>query len=145
MAKKFHALTARQKLIMEQAGFIHKERQEFDENTSTDFHSKYFQRMLKSRRDWRDAMILNGWTQPEIAKRLIHWYRMKKTRSPWDFFRLEYTVIAQKPTMTASRFEAALKLREEMSRQFGRAYGRIRSVKLAQRRGLPGVPRKRRY
>ena len=87
-------------------------------------------------------MLKNWWTQIEIAKRLRHWYRMKKQRSPWDFYRMEYDKFSQKPTVTKSKFEDWLKLRDEISRNLGRAYGRIRSVKTAQRAGLYGVPKK---
>ena len=146
MPKKFHALNAHQKNVMRNAGFLPKEIKEFDYNTSVEFNDEFFQGMIRSRRNWRDTMILGGWTQLEIAKKLASRYRKKKERSPWDFFRLEYATVSNKPKLTATKFEEFLKVRDDVSRTLGRAYGRIQSVKLAQRRGLKGVPRKtRRY
>jgi hypothetical protein len=143
MAKIFHALTREQRLEMLKSGFLAREIKEFDRVRATDWNSRAFGSMVKDRRDWRDAMLLNGWTPKEIFKRLAHWYRLKKQRSPWDFFRLEYSLTISKPKLNQSQFRDYLNNRAAISRGFGKAYGRIKSVKLSQRYGLPGVPKKR--
>lgn len=139
---KYHALSKDQRIIMLKSGFLPKEIREFDSNTTTDFHSRYFQRMVRSRAKWTEAMKLNNWTSKEIAVRIGKFLR-KKGRSPWDFFRLEYGTISQRPTLTGTKFAQLLKERRDMSAQFGRAYGRIQSVQQRYYKGLPGVPRKK--
>lgn len=140
---KFHALSADQIKIMLNAGFLKKEIREFDENTTTDFESRTFQNMIRSRKKYVEAMKLNNWTGKEIASRIYHYLRAKKSRSPWDFFRLEYATVSQKPTLTGGKFSQFLKQRREISASFGRAYGRIQSVKQHHYRGLKGLPKKR--
>ncbi len=67
---KYHALTLDQKLTLLKAGFLPKEVAEFDSNTTTKFHFQYFQRMIRSRAKWVEAMKLNNWTGKEIATRI---------------------------------------------------------------------------
>ena len=139
---KYHALTLAQKTIMLKAGFLPKEVIEFDSNTTADFHSTYFQRMVRSRAKWTEAMKLNNWTGREIATR-IRRFLSKKGKSPWDFFRMEYASVSQRPVLTGGKFADFLATRRDISAHFGRAYGRIQSVKRTAYRGLKGVPRKR--
>jgi hypothetical protein len=143
VVKKFHALTLQQRKEMLRSGFLPKEIKELDSVRATDTTSPAFKKMVKDRKDWKDAMILKGWTPLEVAKRVAHWYRMKKERSIWTFFRLEYGLATNRPKLTKSRFRDFLAERADISRGFGRAYGRIRSVKLSQRLGLPGLPTKK--
>ena len=139
---RFHALTRDQRIIMKQKGFLPREIREFDENTTTVFHSVPFQRMIRSRAKYVEAMKLNKWTELEIAKR-INRFLNRKDKSPWDFFRLEYATVIQRPVLTGKKFSAFLENRRAMSAQFGRAYGKIQSVRQAYYKGLKGLPRKR--
>lgn len=142
VARAFHALTRDQRIIMKQKGFLPREIKDFDEVKATDFHSVYFQRMVRSRAKWVEAMRLNKWTDKEIASRIGRFLN-RKGRSPWDFFRMEYATVSQRPTLTGGKFGAFLKNRREISANFGRAYGRIQSVRKHFYKGLPGLPRKR--
>lgn len=139
---RFHALTRDQRIILRAKGFLPREIKEFDENTTVDFHSKPFQRMVRSRDKWRQAMKMNGWNDKEIDSRINKFLNRKK-HSPWNFFRLEYAVISQRPVLSGSKFRTFLQERRDISAQFGRAYGRIQSVKKHFYKGLPGLPKKR--
>lgn len=141
--KKYHALSPEQRRAMIQSGFLPKEIKEFDNSLATSFTSSQFQNMIRSRRKWTEAMVLNQWTPKEIYTKLQHYYRKKETRSPWDFFRMEYAQLSQRPILSASKFSNFLDIRKEVSRNLGRAYGRIQSVKKAAYTGLKGIPRKR--
>jgi len=138
----FHSLSRAQKQIMLNKGFLPKEIKEYDQNRSVDFRSNTFQRMLRSRDKWTQAMKLNNWTDAEIQARLRKFLR-KKGNSPWDFFRTEYAIVSQKPALSGSKFGEFLDTRRKISANFGRAYGRIQSVKQHYYKGLPGLPRKR--
>jgi hypothetical protein len=145
MAKAFHALTKEQRLQLFKDGFLPKEIIQLDQSKYIDITTITMRRVIKDRRDWRDAMVLNGWTRIEIAKRINHWYRIKKQRSIWSLFRVEYGLTTNRPKLSRTEFKDFLQQRAEISRTFGRAYGRIKSVKLSQRYGLPGVPKKPHY
>jgi len=142
VARALHALSKDQRIIMKQKGFLPREIREFDENTTTSFHSMPFQRMVRSRAKYVEAMKLNKWTDIEIARRIGRFLN-RKSRSPWDFFRLEYDLQTQRPTLTGKKFGAFLENRRDISANFGRAYGRIQSVRQAYYKGLKGLPRKR--
>jgi len=141
--RRHHNLTREQKIAMFEAGFTPREVREADESISLDYNSLYFRRMVRSRRNWFEAMRLNNWTDQEIRRRLTRFMRIKN-RTIWDFFRMEYAITSQRPTLTRSRFDAFLKIRREVSTALGRAYGRIQSVKRAHYLGLKGVPKPRR-
>jgi hypothetical protein len=98
--------------------------------------------MIRSRVNYVEAMRMNGWTNQEIKRRIIHFLN-RRGGSPWDFFRIEYAVVSQRPTLTSSEFGRFLEERRLVSRYMGRAYGRIQSVRKLSYRGLPGIPRKR--
>jgi hypothetical protein len=139
---KFHALTGNQVQIMLNSGFSKKEIREFDQNTSTDFESRYFQTMIRSRRRYVNALLANDWSPQEIRRKIQSWYRKREKSSPWDFFRLEYAAVSQRPTLTGTKFADFLKNRRDMSAHFGRAYGRVQAVKPQYLRGLKGLPRR---
>ena len=141
-ARALHALSKDQRTIMRQKGFLPREIREFDKNSTTDFHSVDFQTMLRSRARWVEAMRLNKWTDIEIARR-INRFLNRKGRSPWDFFRGEYDKRIQSPRLSISKFKGYLENRRIISANFGRAYGRIQSVKVHYYKGLPGLPRKK--
>lgn len=140
---KYHSLTSLQKKIMRDAGFLPREIKEFDKSSATSFESKFFRDMIRSRKRWSEAMLLNKWTAKEIYQKLNHYYTKKKSRTPWDFFRMEYAAISQKPVLSGSKFANFLDIRKDISRNLGRAYGRIHSVKKHAYQGLKGLPRKR--
>lgn len=142
VARAFSALTRDQRVIMKQKGFLPREIREFDSSTSIDFHSVHFQRMIRSRAKYVEAMKLNKWTGEEIQSRIGRFLR-RKGASPWDWFRLEYATVSQRPTLSGSQFARFLQERRDVSRYMGRAYGRIQSVQKHFYRGLPGLPRKR--
>ena len=148
MAKKYHALTAGEKNELRKAGFLPQEIKEWDKTQRSTIDSPSFKSMVMSRRNWRDSMVLSGWFANEIENRLRIWLGKKKEgkkiHSPWDFLDLESGARRRGPKLDRSTFKKALQARADLSRAFGRAYGRIRSVKVAQRKGLPGIPRPRR-
>jgi hypothetical protein len=140
----FHALTKDQRLAMKNKFFLPSEIRDFDGNTSTDFRSTYFQRMMKSRVQYVAAMRANGWKDSEIAARIRRFLR-RKGGSPWDWFRLEYDTMTQRPTLTKAKFASFLKNRREVSNYMGRAYGRLGPVKKTAYAGLKGVPKPKGY
>ncbi len=140
---KFHALTPEQKITMSSYGFLPKEIKEFDNSLATDFGSKHFQNMLRSRRLWVSALQANGWKTKDIYNKIQGYYRKKKKRSPWDFFRMEYAQVSQRPVLSSSRFANFLDIRNDVSRNLGRAYGRVQATKKSSYKGLKGLPKRK--
>lgn len=140
---KYHALTNLQKKIMLDAGFLPKEIKEFDNSLATSYESRHFQNMIRSRKRWTTAMITNNWKPKEVYQILRRYYHKKETRSPWDFFRLEYAAISQKPVLSGSKFANFLDIRKDVSRNFGRAYARIHVAKQSAYKDLKGIPKRR--
>lgn len=144
VAYAVHHLTRNQRIIMRQKGFLPREIRGFDETKSTDFRSVYFQRMMRSRAKYVEAMKLNGWAEKEVLLRISKTlHRMTKGDTGWTFFRLEYATVSQKPTLSGGKFATFLKDRRRISANLGRAYGRIQLVQRHFYKGLPGLPRKR--
>jgi len=142
--RRYHALTKEQRQIMLGAGFLPFEVLEIDQSRNVDFDDRYNRAARRSRLKWVEAMRMVGWTDKEIAARIRKYYRRKKERSPWDFFRDKYGAMTERPKFTAADIKRFTKQRREISRTFGRAYGRIQSVKSHYYRGLPGLPKPKR-
>lgn len=142
--RRYHALSGEQIEIMLRAGFLKKEIREFDSSVATDFNSRFFQNMIRSRRRWVNALLINDWTPQEIKRKIQSWYRKKRKRSPWDFLDIESANLRQRPQLTQRDWSDFLTARREMSAHFGRAYGRVQVVQPQYVRGMRGLPRRRR-
>lgn len=49
-----------------------------------------WRRVMDSRRAWIQDKIEQNWTDSEIENELMGYYQRDKSRSPWDFIRVEY-------------------------------------------------------
>lgn len=49
-----------------------------------------WQSSLRSRRQWYDDRIANGWTEQQIINAVFSYYAADKKRTPFDFLKIEY-------------------------------------------------------
>jgi hypothetical protein len=83
---------------LHRAGFLDAEIEEFSSAQDSlgrnqppiNLSSPVWQSVLRSRRDWTDERLRRGWTPEEIENEIKRYYRMRDTRSPWDFIKAEY-------------------------------------------------------
>jgi hypothetical protein len=97
MAEEFHALTAHEREVLLNSGFLRREIKAFDsaktpsgEVQNVAFNSIPFQKMINGRREWVKGCHASGESNERIRRRLYNYYRGKKGRSPWDFLKVEY-------------------------------------------------------
>lgn len=133
------SLTRTDVKLLKDSGFLKWEIDEINKgyvNTS----SYTFKNMVKSRIMWRDSMRGAGWSDNKINARIRHWYRAKRDRTPFDWLKIEYRPANK---LTIKQLAKQLSLRRQISRNFGAAYGRIRSQKTMRRTGYRGIPKPR--
>ncbi len=130
-------LTAKQKKILLDTGFLPDEIKQFDaaktpddKQQDLDFDSAPFQAMIESRRKWILNLKKRGWNNAQIIIQLKRYYALKSGRSPFDFLKLEY-----RPPKKLTDFVEATKvhIRSRVSRSLGRSYGRQMTPKLLPR------------
>lgn len=131
-------LSKNEKIILARAGFIPMEIRYFDNAGGINFNGASFQTMIRSRRKWRDAMSHVGWTKQEINKKILRFNRLKTTRSPFDFLRIEYRPPVR---MTDKQLVTQLEARHNITREFGAAYGRIGRFDTFAYGGFKGIKR----
>lgn len=140
--KKFHALTKEQRIEMYNSGFTPHEIAEFDYSLDVKYNSTFWQNMMRSRRKYCVALKVNGWSGREIMWKINRWYRNREMSTPWEFFRMEYARATQRPVLSRGKFREFYELREDISRHFGRAYGRVQAVQPKHLIGMRGLPRR---
>ena len=130
--KEVHALTAKERDILLNSGFLNKEIRAFDSAKTPDgevqnvaFNSLPFQRMIQSRRIWVKKCHAAGFSNADIREKLVHHYKAKKGRTPWDFLKAEYQPIDR--DLTDTEFSDKLGIRSGIRRNLvdktGVAYG----------------------
>jgi hypothetical protein len=130
--KLFHALTAKERDILLNSGFLKSEIRVFDSAKTPDgevqnvaFTSTPFQRMIQSRRDWVKKCHAANYDNATIRQRLVDHYKAKKGRTPWDFLKAEYQPIDR--DLTDTEFSNKLGIRSGIRRNLvnktGVAYG----------------------
>jgi hypothetical protein len=126
METKKGSLTRDQKKWMSIAGFIPTEIKQFDGSPDVEFASPTFQKMMDSRRAWRDSLLNRGVKRMDIARRVLHWYRIKKQRSVWALFRVEYGMTMARKKLDKNTFSQMVQAKRQVSRTFGKSYGKAR-------------------
>lgn len=130
--KEFHALTAKERDILLNSGFLKSEIKAFDSAKIPDgevqnvaFNSIPFQRMIQSRRDWVKRCHAANYDNATIRQRLNDHYKAKKGRTPWDFLKAEYQPIDR--DLSDTEFSNKLGIRSGIRRNLvnktGVAYG----------------------
>lgn len=123
------ALTKAQKIILKREGFIKSEIEAFSNARAPDgtlqdfaFNSKTFLAARKSRRKYVADLKEQGWTKPEIDRKIRQYYGLKAGRTPYDFLKLSYS-----PPRLITDFMDAVrrKIRARVTRTLGKGYGRI--------------------
>jgi hypothetical protein len=107
------------------------------------FSSRPFQAMRRSRRRMVNTLRAEKWDELEIKTLISNWYRLRK-HDIFSFLKLEYS-----PPKLLTDYQDAIrrKSRAQISRHFGRSYGRqlrkeIRPKHLPKRPLLPTKPRR---
>jgi hypothetical protein len=130
--KEVHALTAKERDILLNSGFLKAEIEVFDKAKTPDgavqnvaFNSIPFQRMIQSRRNWVRKCHDSSLDNATIRDKLVQHYKSKKDRTPWDFLKAEYLPIDR--NLTDSEFADKLSIRSGIRRNLvnktGVAYG----------------------
>jgi len=70
------------------------------------FRSKPGRAARRSRREWVDSLLGQGWTIDEIEREARAYYTRDTRRSPWDFIRIEYRPPTKKDYREAARRRA---------------------------------------
>lgn len=84
------------KTRLKDAGFLDSEIEIFVASTKPiDLTIPFWQRAMKSRREWIDRMIARGWTKAGIGRKISEFYTQDKRRTPWDFLSHTYNMPKQ--------------------------------------------------
>jgi hypothetical protein len=133
------ALTAQQKRIMRDAGFIDREINHFDNARTVDgklqdvnFEASNFQDMIRHRREYIINLKRMGWNELRIAMQIRTLYVGHAShRTAYMLLRLESSPSAKYPRVSDTDMGKKLIDRSRVSKSLGIGYGRkMRSVKL---------------
>ena len=104
------------------AGFLQMEVEEFANAITPsgasqkpiDLDSPVWKRVLESRRSWVQSRIEENWTDVEIEKELLGYYKRDKKRTAWDFLKIEYRSPTKIDYIEAARMQKRNKIENSL-------------------------------
>lgn len=129
-------LTANDKYRLDKAGFMDWEIEYFDQMRDpsgglqpyAELDGGTWQAVMKRRREWVDAMLRQNWTSEQISKAINRWYENKKSRSPYEWVKMEYQPPRRISNYQEARRKRALKEADALTRMTGVSYRKPRGV-----------------